>query len=90
VRAKRTLLRSIRRRGGADGGGARVKGCGEDAVLVEHALGVRFFKFCRSAGPESTEIPEVAARFFLESLPVGSRELLVRIHFFSLVRRLFR
>jgi hypothetical protein len=30
----------------------------------------RYLKFCRSAGPESTEIPEVAARLFLESLPV--------------------
>jgi integron integrase len=31
----------------------------------------RFLKFCRSAGAESSEIPEVAARLFLESLPVG-------------------
>jgi hypothetical protein len=31
----------------------------------------RFLNFCRSAGAESTEIPEVAARLFLESLPVG-------------------
>ena len=31
----------------------------------------RFLKFCRSAGAESSEIPEVAARVFLESLPVG-------------------
>ena len=57
--------------GGADGGRARVEGCGEDAVLVERALGVRFLKFCRSAGAESSEIPEVAVRLFLESLPVG-------------------
>ena len=26
----------------------------------------RFLKFCRSAGAESSEIPEVAARLFLE------------------------
>ena len=31
----------------------------------------RFLKFCRSAGAESSEIPEVAVRLFLESLPVG-------------------
>ena len=31
----------------------------------------RFLKFCRSAGAESSEIPEVAAGLFLESLPVG-------------------
>jgi integron integrase len=31
----------------------------------------QFLKFCRSAGAESSEIPEVAARLFLESLPVG-------------------
>jgi hypothetical protein len=31
----------------------------------------RFLKFCRSAGAESSEIPEVAARLFLESLPEG-------------------
>jgi len=31
----------------------------------------RFLKFCRSAGAESSEIPEVAARLFLASLPVG-------------------
>ena len=31
----------------------------------------RFLKFCRSAGGESSEVPEVAARLFLESLPVG-------------------
>ena len=31
----------------------------------------RFLKFCRSSGPESSEIPEVAVRLFLESLPVG-------------------
>jgi hypothetical protein len=31
----------------------------------------RFLKFCRSAGAESSEIPEVAARLFLESLIVG-------------------
>jgi len=31
----------------------------------------RFLKFCRSAGAESSEIPEGAARLFLESLPVG-------------------
>jgi hypothetical protein len=30
----------------------------------------QFLKFCRSAGAESSEIPEVAARLFLESLPV--------------------
>ena len=47
--------------GGADSGRARFEGCGEDAVLVERALGVRFLKFCRSAGAESSEIPEVAA-----------------------------
>ncbi len=56
--------------GGADGGRARVEGCGEDAVLVECAFGA-IFKFCRSAGAESSEIPEVAARLFLQSLPVG-------------------
>ena len=28
--------------GGADGGGARVEGCGEDAVLVERAFGAVF------------------------------------------------
>jgi len=33
----------------------------------------RFLKFCRSAGAESNEIPEVAARLFLESLPGGGR-----------------
>jgi hypothetical protein len=38
--------------------------------LVKRALGVRFLKFCRSAGAESSEIPKVAARLFLE-LPVG-------------------
>lgn len=32
----------------------------------------RFLKFCRGAGPESSEIPEVAARVFLESLPIGT------------------
>jgi integron integrase len=32
----------------------------------------RFLKFCRSAGAESSEIPEVAARLFLESLPTGT------------------
>jgi len=31
----------------------------------------QFLKFCRSAGAESSEIPEVAARLFLESLIVG-------------------
>ena len=31
----------------------------------------RFLKFCRRAGAESSEVPEVAARLFLESLPVG-------------------
>jgi hypothetical protein len=31
----------------------------------------RFLKFSRSAGAESSKIPEVAARLFLESLPVG-------------------
>ena len=31
----------------------------------------RFLKFCRIAGAGSSEIPEVAARLFLESLPVG-------------------
>ena len=31
----------------------------------------RFLKFCRSVGAESSEIPEVAVRLFLESLPVG-------------------
>jgi hypothetical protein len=31
----------------------------------------RFLKFCRSLGAESTEIPEVAARLFVESLPGG-------------------
>ena len=31
----------------------------------------QFLKFCRSAGAESSEIPEVAARLFLKSLPVG-------------------
>jgi integron integrase len=32
----------------------------------------RFLKFCREAGAESSEIPEVAVRLFLESLPAGS------------------
>ena len=32
----------------------------------------RFLKFCRDAGAEASEIPEVAVRLFLESLPVGS------------------
>jgi integron integrase len=32
----------------------------------------RFLKFCRSAGAESSEIPEVAVRLFLESLPTGT------------------
>lgn len=32
----------------------------------------RFLKFCREAGPASSEIPEAAVRLFLESLPVGS------------------
>jgi hypothetical protein len=32
----------------------------------------RFLNFCREAGAEASEIPEVAARLFLESLPVGS------------------
>lgn len=89
MRAKSTLLRSIRRRGGADGGGARVKGCGEDAVLVERALGV-VFEALPELGAEVNRNSRVAARLFVESLPGGSRELLVRIHFFSLVRRLFR
>jgi hypothetical protein len=31
----------------------------------------RFLQFCRSAGAESSEIPEVAVRLFLESLPFG-------------------
>ena len=31
----------------------------------------RFLKFCRSAGAGSSEIPEVAARLFLESLLEG-------------------
>ena len=31
----------------------------------------RFLNFCRSAGAESSEIPEAAARLFLESLPRG-------------------
>ena len=42
MRAKSTLLRNIRRRGGAGGGRARLEGCGEDAVLVERALGAIF------------------------------------------------
>ena len=33
----------------------------------------RFLNFCRSAGAESTEIPEAAVRLFLESLPRGGR-----------------
>jgi hypothetical protein len=33
----------------------------------------RFLKFCHSAGAESSEIPEVAARLFLESMPGGGR-----------------
>ena len=32
----------------------------------------RFLRFCRDLGAESSEIPEVAVRLFLESLPVGS------------------
>jgi len=32
----------------------------------------RFLKFCRDAGPESSAIPEAAAKLFLESLPSGS------------------
>lgn len=32
----------------------------------------RFVNFCRHAGAASSEFPEVAARLFLESLPVGS------------------
>lgn len=32
----------------------------------------RFLKFCRDSGPESSEIPEVAVRLFLESLPTGT------------------
>ena len=56
--------------GGADGGRARVGGWGKGSLLVERALGVQFLKFCRSVGAESSEIPEVAARLFLE-LPVG-------------------
>ena len=31
-----------------------------------------FLRFCRDLGAESSEIPEVAVRLFLESLPVGS------------------
>jgi len=31
----------------------------------------RLLRFCRSAGVESSEVPEVAARLFVESLPVG-------------------
>ena len=37
---------------------------------MERAFGV-VLQFCRSAGAESSEIPEVAARLFLESLIVG-------------------
>jgi len=33
----------------------------------------RFLKFCRSVGPEVSEIPAAAARLFLESLPSGGQ-----------------
>ena len=36
----------------------------------------RFLNFCRSAGAESSEIPEAAVRLFLESLPGGGRKWL--------------
>lgn len=45
----------------------------------------RFLKFCRAAGPESTEIPEVAARLFVESLPGGGREL---VFSFKIMKRM--
>ncbi len=54
--------------GGADGGRARVA---EKTLYWWSVHLERFLKFCRYAGAESSEIPEVAAGLFLESLPVG-------------------
>jgi hypothetical protein len=56
--------------GVADGGRARVEGCGEDAVLVGVHL-EQLSKFCRSAGAGSSEIPEVAVRVSQGPPPEG-------------------
>ena len=57
--------------GGADGRRARLE-VAEKTLYWWSVHLERFLKFCRSAGAESSEIPEVAARLFLESLPTGT------------------
>jgi len=71
VRGKKELLRSIHRMWVVRMVEGRGIGVPEKTLYWWSVHLERFLKFCRRAGAESIEVPEVATRWFLESLPVG-------------------